>query len=56
MEVLVAIKGPGIVLDLHKQTVLQGFEPAFQSLFGIEWSKVSPLISKTILKMLSEGN
>lgn len=56
MEVLVAIKGPGIVLDLHKQTVLQGFEPAFQSLFGIEWSKASPLISKTILKMLSEGN
>ncbi len=56
MEVLVAIKGPGIVLDLHKQTASQGFEPAFQSLFGIEWSKASPIISKTILKMLSEGN
>ena len=55
MEVLVAIKGPGIVLDLHKQTALQGFEPGFQTLFGIEWSKASPIISKTILKMLSEG-
>jgi len=55
MEVMVALKGPDVLLELHKQTVRQGFESGFQQIFGISWLDASPIINKTIVQMLREG-
>jgi len=52
MEVLVAFKGPAILLDLHKQTTVLGFEDGFKSLFGVEWSKAYPIIGKIAVELL----
>ena len=56
MEVFVALKGPGVLLDLHKETAVNGFNVAFQNLFGIPWSEASPIINKTIVDSLRSGN
>jgi len=56
MEVLVALKGPGVLLDLQRATVDKGFIAGFESIFGISWKDASPIISKTILQMLKEQN
>jgi hypothetical protein len=56
MEVFVAIKGPGVLLELHKQTVKQGFNQAFTSIFGQSWSSVRPILSKTLYELIKTGN
>ncbi len=55
MEIFVALKGPGVMLDLFRESALQGFEPAFQSIFGITWAEASPIISKTIVELFQSG-
>jgi hypothetical protein len=55
MEVMVALKGPEVLLELHKQTVRQGFESGFQQIFGTSWLDASPIINKTIVQMLREN-
>jgi len=55
IEIFVALKGPGIMLDLFRESALQGFEPAFQSLFGITWAEASPIINKTIVELFQNG-
>ena len=56
MEILVALKGPGVLLDLHRATVDKGFTTGFESIFGISRTDASQIISKTILQMLKERN
>lgn len=56
MEVLVALKGPGVLLDLHKETAINGFNSAFLSIFGIPWTEAAPIINKTIVDSLRGGN
>ncbi len=55
MEVMVSLKVPDVLLELHKQTVRQGFESGFQQIFGTSWLDASPIINKTIVQMLREG-
>ena len=55
MEILVALKGPGVMLDLFRESALQGFEPAFQSIFGTTWAEASPIINKTIVELFQSG-
>jgi hypothetical protein len=55
MEIFVALKGPGVMLDLYRESALQGFEPAFQSIFGLPWSEASPVIVKTIVELFQSG-
>jgi hypothetical protein len=55
MEIFVALKGPGVMLDLFKESALQGFEPGFQSIFGLTWAEASPIISKTIVELFQSG-
>ena len=55
MEILVALKGPGVMLDLFRESALQGFEPAFQSIFGSTWAEASPIINKTIVELFQSG-
>lgn len=52
MEVLVALKGPGVLLELHKQTVANGFEKGFATVFGISWSEASPVIAKVVFDQI----
>jgi hypothetical protein len=56
MEILVALKGTGVMLDLFKESALQGFEPAFQSIFGVTWAEASPIINKTIVELFQSGD
>jgi hypothetical protein len=55
IEIFVALKGPGVMLDLYRESALQGFEPAFQSIFGVSWSEASPVIVKTIVELFQSG-
>ena len=55
MEIFVALKGPGVMLDLFRESALQGFEPGFQSIFGITWAEASPIINKTIVELFQSG-
>jgi len=55
IEIFVALKGPGVMLDLYRESALQGFEPAFQSIFGVSWSEASPEIIKTIVELFQSG-
>jgi len=55
MEIFVALKGPGVMLDLFREYALQGFEPAFQSIFGVTWAEASPIINKTIVELFQSG-
>jgi len=55
MEIFVALKGPGVMLDLYRESALQGFEPAFQSIFGLSWGEASPVIVKTIVELFQSG-
>lgn len=55
MEIFVALKGPGVMLDLFREMALQGFEPGFQSIFGISWAEASPVINKTIVELFQSG-
>jgi hypothetical protein len=55
MEIFVALKGPGVMLDLFRESALQGFEPGFQSIFGITWTEASPIINKTIVELFQSG-
>jgi hypothetical protein len=55
MEIFVALKGPGVMLDLFRESALQGFEPGFQSIFGITWADASPIINKTIVELFQSG-
>ncbi|MCX6449923.1 MAG: hypothetical protein NTV41_05365, partial [Actinobacteria bacterium] len=55
MEIFVALKGPGVMLDLFRESALQGFEPAFQSIFGVTWAEASPIINKTIVELFQSG-
>jgi hypothetical protein len=55
MEILVALKGTGVMLDLFRESALQGFEPAFQSIFGVTWTEASPIINKTIVELFQSG-
>jgi hypothetical protein len=55
VEIFVALKGPGVMLDLFREYAVQGFEPAFQSIFGISWGEASPIINKTIVELFQSG-
>ena len=55
METMVALKGPGVLLDIYTQTVRQGFEAGFQEIFGVSWAEASPVINKTVVQLLKEG-
>jgi hypothetical protein len=55
IEIFVALKGPGVMLDLYRESALQGFEPAFQSIFGVTWAEASPIINKTIVELFQSG-
>ena len=55
MEIFVALKGPGVMLDLFRENAVQGFEPAFQSIFGLTWAEASPVINKTIVEIFQSG-
>jgi len=55
MEMLVALKGPGVMLDLFRECALQGFEPGFQSIFGVTWAEALPIINKTIVELFQGG-
>ena len=55
MEIFVALKGPGVMLDLFREYAVQGFEPAFQSIFGTSWVDASPIINKTIVELFQSG-
>jgi hypothetical protein len=55
IEIFVALKGSDIMLDLFRESALQGFEPAFQSLFGTTWAEASPIISKTVVELFQNG-
>jgi hypothetical protein len=48
MEIFVALKGPGVILDVYKLTYLNGFSDAFKSIFGIPWSEATPVIAAVI--------
>jgi hypothetical protein len=56
IEILVAIKGPGVLIDMYSE-VGKGktFNEAFNSLFGLSWSEAVPIISKSIFKDLHSG-
>jgi hypothetical protein len=56
MEILVALKGPGVQLDLCKQSMDVGFEQAFLSIFGTPWKDAKPIIAKTIYENFRSGN
>jgi hypothetical protein len=56
MEIFVALKGPGVMLDLFREYAVQGFEPAFQSIFGTSWVDASPIINKTIVELFQSGD
>ena len=43
------------MLDLFRESALQGFEPAFQSIFGTTWAEASPIINKTIVELFQSG-
>jgi hypothetical protein len=49
MEILIAIKGPSVMLDFD-QLMSQGasFPEAFQTEFGTSWQDVSPILAKVI--------
>jgi hypothetical protein len=55
MEILVALKGPGVLLDLYRETALKGFESGFESAMGVSWQIASPIINKTIVQQLQDG-
>ena len=55
MEIFVALKGPGVLLDIHKETALNGYDAAFESIFGLPWSKASPIITATIVESFQTG-
>jgi hypothetical protein len=55
VEIFVALKGPGVMLDLFREYAVQGFEPAFQSIFGVTWAEASPIINKTIVELFQSG-
>jgi hypothetical protein len=55
MEILVALKGPGVMLDLFRESALQGFEPGFKSIFGVTWAEAAPIINKTIVELFQSG-
>jgi hypothetical protein len=55
IEILVALKGPGVMLDLFKESALQGFGPAFESIFNISWSEAAPIINRTIVELFQSG-
>jgi hypothetical protein len=48
MEIFVALKGPGVILDLFKQMYLVGFSEGFKSIFGLTWEEASPVIASVI--------
>ncbi|CAN1497687.1 hypothetical protein MCERE8_00408 [Candidatus Nanopelagicaceae bacterium] len=56
METLVALKGPGVLLELCKQTDEKGFEPAFFSIFGTTWKDAKPIIAKIIYENFRSDN
>ena len=49
IEILVALKGPNVLLDFHNQ-MSQGksFAEVFKNEFGTSWEEASPVISKVI--------
>jgi hypothetical protein len=55
MEIFVALKGPGVLLDIHKETALNGFDAAFESIFGLPWSKASLIVTATIVESFQTG-
>ena len=53
VEVLVAIKGPDSVMQVFSQSVKgDGFESAFQKIYGSSFQSVLPIISRTIALQL----
>jgi hypothetical protein len=53
VEVLVAIKGPDSVMQVFSQSVNgDGFESAFQRIYGSSFQSVLPIISRTIALQL----
>lgn len=49
MEIFVALKGPGVLLDLHASTSKYGVEEGFKRIFNIEWKEAKVEIIKVLL-------
>lgn len=48
-EILVAVKGPNSLLDMHyEMSKGKGFESAFSKVYGKSWKQVQPIIAKTL--------
>ena len=49
MEILVAIKGPEVLLDMYQEMGLgKTYTQTFEDIFGIKWSQAIPIISEVI--------
>ena len=56
VEIFVALKGPGIMLDFHKEmSAGASFEATFQKMFGTTWTQAQPMMSKVILELYKSG-
>jgi hypothetical protein len=56
-DILVAIKGPPVLLEFHKQmSAGASFEKVFQDVYGISWAEASPIISRVILDAYKNNN
>ena len=55
VESLVAIKGPGILIDMYAEMSKQiSFDQAFKNIFGVEWNDAIPILAKSIYANLHE--
>ena len=49
VEILVAIKGPDVLIDMYAEMGKgQSFSNAFKSFFGIAWKDAIPLLAKSV--------
>lgn len=56
VEILVALKGPGAVMDLWRITgQTRDFEAAFQTVFGISLDEAVPIMAEAIARQLADN-
>lgn len=54
-EVLIAIKGPAIIINLYADFAkTRDFDLSFKNLFGVTWSEVEPVVATAIYKFVQE--
>ena len=56
MIVMVAIKGPNVMLEFHKQMSTGiGFEDAFKNIFGVTWANAQPELVRVLQDEFKNG-